>query len=168
MSAAHRDRISELVGSSPVLLNAADWGWVHRPRYYWGLEAEKLRSTHLVQICTPGQAAKDVTVIRWTGAPSAREWSPDGGCVWEHRSEVGVRSSVPPGTGFTATYPQGRFLTFTTVFKHPADRYPRHHSNDPLCLSAIPIRPKETAPFSLCAGQHGPLSGIRCLSPPLC
>ena len=167
MSAAHRDCISELVGSPPVLLNAADWGWVHRPRYYWGLEVDKLRSSHVVRICTPGQAAKDVTVIRWTGAPSPREWSPDGGCVWEHRSEVGVRSSVPPGTGFAATYPEGRFLIFTTVFEHPADRHPRHHANDPPCFQAIPIRPTKTASFPLCEGQYGPRSGFWSLSPPL-
>ena len=37
MTAPHRDAISKLLGCQPVLVNAADWGWVQRARLYWGL-----------------------------------------------------------------------------------------------------------------------------------
>ena len=36
MSVKARDHITELFGSPPVLIQAADFGWVHRARLYWG------------------------------------------------------------------------------------------------------------------------------------
>ena len=36
VSAACREELSGKLGGRPVNLNAADWGWVHRPRFYLG------------------------------------------------------------------------------------------------------------------------------------
>ena len=36
MTRAHRDEISRITGTEPVLLHAADYGWIHRPRLYCG------------------------------------------------------------------------------------------------------------------------------------
>ena len=114
-----------------MYLNAADWGWVQRPRLYWGLDVEKLQSRPGVEVARPGSAAVDLTVIRYTGSPVPRTWSPGCGGEWSYRGETGVRSLVPPGSGYSCSYPEGQFMTFTTCFPHPADRPPRNASSDP-------------------------------------
>ena len=61
MSRAHRDQISQLLGAEPVLLQAADFGWIHRPRLYWGLDILKLISTPQkegVEVLRAGAVAK--------------------------------------------------------------------------------------------------------------
>ena len=37
---------------------------------------------------------------------------------------------VPPGTKYGPTYAEGRFLAFTTLYKHPADRPPKTPRDD--------------------------------------
>jgi len=69
-------------------------------------------------------------VIRYTGPPVPHKWEPEGGYVWTHRDECAKRSMTPPGTGFCATYAEGRFLAFSTIFPHPADRPPKTSAED--------------------------------------
>ena len=47
MSVKARDHITELFGSPPVLIQAADFGWVHRSRLYWGVHAHLLTVSHV-------------------------------------------------------------------------------------------------------------------------
>ena len=131
MTAANRKEISHRLGADPVYLNAADWGWVQRPRLYWGLDVAKLKNRPGVEIARPGTVATDLTVVRYTGSPVPRSWSPGCGGKWTHRCETGVRALVPPGSGYSCSYPDGRFMTFTTCFPHPADRPPRNATHDP-------------------------------------
>eukprot|EP00959_Pyramimonas_sp_CCMP1952_P431502 9037059-Pyramimonas_sp.AAC.1 len=81
MSAQHRQEFTTALGSPPVLLHAADFGWVHKARLFWGPSSEQLAKsrppgcTH-VDIAPPGRAGHDVHAIRWCGPPAPREWSP--------------------------------------------------------------------------------------------
>eukprot|EP00971_Amphidinium_carterae_P237778 4720577-Amphidinium_carterae.1 len=43
MSAVSRQQITDLARTPPVLLQAADFGWVHRSRLYWGPSSEELK-----------------------------------------------------------------------------------------------------------------------------
>ena len=130
MSKDYREQLSAMLGCEPVLLNAADFGWVHRVRLYWGLPIERLRSHGHMQFLPKGTAAEGLAVIRYTGPPQPATWQPDSGYVWKHREEAGRRALVPPGTKYGPTYPDGRFLAFTTSFPHPADRPPRTVPDD--------------------------------------
>ena len=44
MDRPSRLEISRMAACEPVLLHAADFGYVHRPRLYWGLRQEHLRT----------------------------------------------------------------------------------------------------------------------------
>ena len=129
MTKEFRDQISAFLDCQPVLLHAADFGWIHRPRLYWGLPVAELcarpRPMPTIDILAPGTAAKDLCVIRYTGPPIPRQWQPEDGFEWTHRKECGTRAKPIAGTGYSPAYPAGRFLTLTTAFPHPADRPPK-------------------------------------------
>ena len=128
MSRGHRDQISGIVGAQPILFQAADKGWIHRPRLYWGLDIHTLLSAPQkagVEELEAGSVAEDLCVIRWTGAPDPPEWSPHDGFAWRCRGESGTRALAPPTSGYAPLYPGGRFLILTTAFPHPADLPPR-------------------------------------------
>ena len=132
MSASHRQEISELLGAEPVLLHAADYGYIHRARLYWGLQLDALTSAKptrqegmVMEVFPPGRAAEGLHVIRWCGRADPAEWKPDDGFTWRYRQEVGVTACMVPGTKFAPSYPTGRFLALTTIFPHPADRPPK-------------------------------------------
>lgn len=131
MTRAHRDAISELAGATPVLMHAADFGYVHRARLYWGIPEGCLRSSGAVECFPEGAAAEGIKVVRWLGKPSPAAWEPDGGFGAAHLGTCGTRATLVPGTGFAPTFPTGRFLAFTTVFPHPADRPPKDAKDDP-------------------------------------
>ena len=129
MSITHRQEITQLVGSQPVLIHAADFGWVHRPRLYWGLQSSALDHAAAlelpgVEIFPPGKLAEGIHVAKWSGSAWPKTWTPDDGFEWRYRDEVGKRGMGTPGAKYAPTYAQGRFLTFTTAFRHPADRPP--------------------------------------------
>ena len=130
VSVARRRQISDLVGCEPVLVNAADWGWVQRSRLYWGLDLARLSSHGSAEVIPPGVAAESLTVVRYTGPPVPADWQPNDGDVWTFRDEIGRRSMVPPGTGYSSTYADGRFLAFTAILPYPADRPPRAVAED--------------------------------------
>jgi len=133
MSAKHRDQISELLGTQPVLMHAADFGHVHRARLYWGLDVELLGSKQCdlqkIEFFKPGDAAEGLHVVRWKGPSEPRSWQPDDGFVWAHRQEASKVACSPPGTRYAPAYPNGRFAALTTVFPHPADRPPKGHDD---------------------------------------
>ena len=55
----------------PVLLHAADFGWIHRPRYYYGLDVEELARLRRpgLEFFAQDVVAKDLAVVRWNGSP---------------------------------------------------------------------------------------------------
>ena len=129
MSVKDRQRIAKILNAEPVLLHAADYGLLHRPRIYYGLCVAALcanpRPMPMVEVIPPGKAADGLCVIRWTGPQQPSGWKPREGFEWRYRIEVGTRALPVPGASFTPTYPSGRFLTLTTAFPHPADRPPK-------------------------------------------
>ena len=131
MAAVHRDEISRLLDAAPVLIHAADFGLVHRARYYWGLLPITCALPAAIEVLQAGAAAFGVVVLRWLGKPSPARWEPDGGFTWKFRGECGVEAALTPGTGYRPRYPEGRFLAFTTCYPHPADRPPQARRDDP-------------------------------------
>ncbi|CAK0873242.1 unnamed protein product, partial [Prorocentrum cordatum] len=101
---SYRTQLSNILGCEPVLLNAA--------------------------VVPAGVAAKGLTVLRYTGPPIPRNWEAWDGATWAFRNEVGRRSTTPPGTGYAPTYADGRFLPFTAMRPHAADRPPQVHVED--------------------------------------
>ena len=79
MTETNRAKFSRLLSSAPVIIQSADFGWVHRCRAYWGAEAQ-LRELLNLQIQIPGIEMHDkgdlipeAYVIRWVGAPIPAE-----------------------------------------------------------------------------------------------
>ena len=136
MSASHRSQISECLGAQPVLVHAADFGYVHRPRLFWGLEAgdfEFLFSTPVadcIELHRPDKLAQGLAVARWTGQSWPVSWTPEGGYTWQFRGQSGTRAAAVPGTKFAPTYATGRFLAFTAAWPRPADRLPGGQGDD--------------------------------------
>eukprot|EP00971_Amphidinium_carterae_P229897 4562215-Amphidinium_carterae.1 len=118
-----RQRITALAGVPPVLIQAADFGWVHRSRLYWGPAPEQLRHRArdtFLNVILAGQLEPDTHVARWMGPRVPTQWQPEDNFVVLHKG--GFKAPPCPGIGTQFHYPEGRFLTFTTVFPHPADR----------------------------------------------
>ena len=108
MAQKHRDEISATLGGQPVLLNAADWGWVQRARLYWGLDVPALRTRGHVEIAPAGKLAKDLTVVRYTGERQPKDWTPHDGYGWCQEDDSGKKAMTVPGTGYAATYKTGK------------------------------------------------------------
>ena len=129
MSAAHRAELTQLIGAEPVLLHAADFGYMHRPRIYFGLDIPALTDRPLmrpdVEVLKADTAAKGLCVVRYIGPPKPPDWGPKHGFEWRFRDQCGVRAAAAPGTGYAPAFPGGRFLTLVTAFPHPADRPPK-------------------------------------------
>ena len=94
MSSEHRQEFTTKLGCPPVLLHAADFGWVHKARLFWGLSPEQLVAPRPpgcahIEIVPPGRAGFDVRVVRWSGPPAPRERSPRDGWSWRFRHGVG-------------------------------------------------------------------------------
>ena len=82
MSQAHREEITSMAGSPPVLIHAADFGWVHRPRLFWGCQERSLSPvtalrTRDVELAPAGKLAKGLAVVRWTGKPWPAKFTPE-------------------------------------------------------------------------------------------
>eukprot|EP00971_Amphidinium_carterae_P121808 2412228-Amphidinium_carterae.1 len=123
MSPDARGRIAEAATCPPVLLNAADFGHVHRSRLYWGISSEHLvrrGRDAAIDVHVAGQLVPDVHVVRWSGSARPLQWQPQPPFARIHSG--GYRAPPLPGTDLHIEYPAGRFLTFTTVFPHPSDR----------------------------------------------
>eukprot|EP00971_Amphidinium_carterae_P184535 3663563-Amphidinium_carterae.1 len=123
MKETTRQHITALAGVPPVLIQAADFGWVHRSRLYWGPAPGELkqrtRDTFL-NVILAGQLEPDMHIARWLGPKVPPQWQPEDGFEVLHKG--GFKAPPCPGVGTQFHYPEGRFLTFTTVFPHPADR----------------------------------------------
>eukprot|EP00972_Heterocapsa_arctica_P089708 13231160-Heterocapsa_arctica.AAC.1 len=65
MSKEVRESVSQLAGGTPTLLHAADFGWVHRARLYWGdiHDSTKGETTDLYSAHPPGTLLDDIHVI---------------------------------------------------------------------------------------------------------
>ena len=97
MEVAHRAAITELVGEVPTLIHAADFGYLHRARLYWGLHEVVTVGAQLprVEILPEGTAARGMHVVRWLGRPSPAGWQPhDGAAAAALRPTVGVCPSA--------------------------------------------------------------------------
>ena len=123
MSQDARTKISEMAGSSATLLHAADFGWVHRARFYWGNLGcgDSEYTTDEYSWHPAGTVIQDTNVMRWRIGPRPGRWWPTSG-EWVFKGQGGFRAPAVPGSTWTLTYPSGRFLTLTTCFPHPLDR----------------------------------------------
>ena len=130
MTATNRAKISRLLSSAPVIIQSADFGWVHRCRAYWGAEAQ-LRELLNLQIQIPGIEMHDkgdlipeAYVIRWVGAPIPAEWSPSqSASEWRFRERAGEHAPAVPGSSWRPRFKGGRFATFVQAWPgHPKDR----------------------------------------------
>ena len=125
MQPQHRDQITHLFGDVPVLIQAADFGWVQRARLYWGaatvLHELKDKAVADWEYMPPGKALEAAGLLRWAGGNVPLHWAPREGWQWQGR-DVESSGSVPlPGQQWRTSYKGGRLLTFTTVFPHQAD-----------------------------------------------
>lgn len=135
MSEGHRCEISAALGCKPVLFHAADFGYLHRPRLYWGfaeadLDPATAFQTPSVEVIPPGRLARGLHVLKWKGDPWPSAWTPTNGYHWKFRGQSGKKAAATPGAQYAPTYSQGRFLAFTTAWPHPADRPPQPGQND--------------------------------------
>ena len=121
----HRQQVTELFGDVPVLIQAADFGWVQRARFYWGAAAalQELRGQASAdwEYMPPGKALEGAGVLRWAGEKCPENWAPKAGWHWIGRGMESSGSVPLPGQSWTAVYKGGRLATFTTVFPHKAD-----------------------------------------------
>eukprot|EP00971_Amphidinium_carterae_P349379 6490989-Amphidinium_carterae.1 len=123
MTGEARQQISDLAHCLPVLIQVADFGWVHRARLYWGATTDALKARSrdtFIDLLLAGQLDQDVHVARWHGPPVPLLWQPSDGYRILHKG--GFKAPACPGVSSHFHYPEGRLLTFTTVFKHPDDR----------------------------------------------
>eukprot|EP00971_Amphidinium_carterae_P312288 6207066-Amphidinium_carterae.1 len=70
MSEESRMQITALAGHPPVLLHAADFGWVHRARLYWRAVVDVLtarRRDTFIDVVLANQLEKEVHIVRWHG-----------------------------------------------------------------------------------------------------
>eukprot|EP00971_Amphidinium_carterae_P045161 888697-Amphidinium_carterae.1 len=75
-----RDAITQMAGSPPALLQAADYGHVHRARLYWGHHIQVLKDSQrdaFIDVHLLGHPAADSYVIRWHGPCVPQSWQPD-------------------------------------------------------------------------------------------
>ena len=60
MQQAHRDLFVQQAGSFPTLIQAGDFGWVHRARLYFGLEDPNVEPADWMEFLPAGELAQDV------------------------------------------------------------------------------------------------------------
>ena len=76
----HMQQVTELFGDVPVLIQAADFGWVQRARFYWGPAAalQELRGQASAdwEYMPPGKALEGAGVLRWAGGKCPEHWAP--------------------------------------------------------------------------------------------
>ena len=105
---------NQWLGASPIMIDAAPCGWVHRRRYYWLVAHKAAVGPHLQ-------------------APDSWDWVPRNGSVTELRWQgtKPLLSKVVLQQGFTFMMDPGEVLakagvgamhTFTREFFHPTDR----------------------------------------------
>ena len=105
---------NQWLGASPIMIDAAPCGWVHRRRYYWLVAHKAAIGPHLQ-------------------APDSWDWVPHNGSVTELRWQgtKPLPSKVVLQQGFTFMMDPGEVLakagvgamhTFTREFFHPIDR----------------------------------------------
>ena len=105
---------NQWLGASPIMIDAAPCGWVHRRRYYWLVAHKAAIGPHLQ-------------------APDSWDWVPHNGSVTELRWQGSkpLPSKVVLQQGFTFMMDPGEVLakagvgamhTFTREFFHPTDR----------------------------------------------
>ena len=115
--------ISELAGCMPFLLHAADFGWLHRARFFWtSADAASFESLQRVEVHAPGSLLPLCHVVRWVGDAVPGQWSPEGNLTWVCQGECGRRGPVTALGPWAPSYSSGRLLTLTTCFEHPCDR----------------------------------------------
>jgi hypothetical protein len=117
-----RETISARLGCSPILLNAADFGWVHRSRLYWGSRLPTSSWSEEVDILPAGKLIPDVAVMRILGTTLPPDLELADGFTLASPMMCGTSSKAVPGSDWAASHPDGRLLAVTTAFPHPADR----------------------------------------------
>jgi hypothetical protein len=100
-----RETISGRLGTQPLLLNAADFGWVHRSRLYWGslpLGPISKAMQEEADMLPPGKLIADVAVMRYMGPPLPRDLSLDDGFQCLAPMTTGTSSAIVPGSDWVA------------------------------------------------------------------
>ena len=125
MNVENRDILTEKFGEPPVLVQAAEFGWVQRARFYWGVyeQVQQAHGTATVEweFLPAGKVMHGIGLLRWCGPKVPELWHPRPGWHWvgQHADHT---SSVPiPGQHWRGVYKGGRMATLTTAFPHPPD-----------------------------------------------
>ena len=72
----HRNAITTLFGSDPLLIQTADFGWVQRARLYWtyGVKVDERISTDTYELMPKGTALMSAAMLIYTGAIQPQHW----------------------------------------------------------------------------------------------
>ena len=122
MKGAIRDKISQMLGETPALLQAGDYGTCQRSRYYWGLSSLEIRPDPSYELQPLGKSIEGVSILRWRGEASPESWTADPGWEWPGASASTSKSPPVEDADWQASYSGGRFKTLTTCFRRPPDR----------------------------------------------
>ena len=128
-----RAQISNMLGEVPIAVQAADWGWTHRLRLWWGVSAYLPQVTPFAEVHPPHTLTPDTFVLRWLGARVPTEWTPHdsdrvyfGDCEMALLPKPGRSAPRLPGSPWSPVYEDGRFFTFTECWPdHAADTHPK-------------------------------------------
>ena len=124
MSEGALQAASHRAGCPPFLIHAADFGWVHRARFIWcSTEPHDVATVDHCDVKPAGTLLSLAHVVRWLGPNQPSSFQPEyPDTHWTFRGECGKRAVVSGAGTWAPVYSNGRFLTFTTAFYHPADR----------------------------------------------
>lgn len=112
MTVEHRRSLEQLLGPA-VLTHAANFGWIHRARIYFGLPVHDSPKLPLIEFYAAGELAEDLAAIRWVGAPTPLQLHPSDDHSPVFLDEHGRQGCHALGTRWNPTYATGRFASLT-------------------------------------------------------
>ena len=148
------------------MVQAADFGWVQRARFYWGMYerimAKQPKATSEWELLPVNRVMDGIGVLRWSGGACPEQWHPHPGWTWLGAS-AGTTSSVPiPGEKWRTVYSGNQLATLTTVFPHAPDHGAQSADAEQLRLFEIDQRrfPLNTYAAHHCVERDGVLRVI--------
>ena len=133
-------QINDMAHCVPVFLDAGDFGWVLRPRLWWlgDVSIEQAKSAMKLmpfEIHLAGTLIPHCHVVRWNGPRIPAVQPFEHPSAWSEKGRCGKQGLKMDGSSWSPSYPDGRFLCFTTAFEyHPLDR---GDTSDPISMSSF-------------------------------
>ena len=117
---ATSDYITNATGSTPFIIHAADFGWIHQSLFVWtNSEPESFTNKlHHIKCHRAGQLSNSAHVIRYSGPPIPSQWNPQDRAVWSDRGNCGTKGPVASEDSWGPSYPTGRFLELQQCRRH--------------------------------------------------